>query len=169
MPLTAGVTACPVPSLASGAFAGLAGDWLTSRAAGRDAAHGPAASTRDARETGASYVSNTFTFMKTFLSYSTKTLHKTKSLQHNGPPAPGRHATRPRRGTPVTSGPAPDLRAAEGELVGAWNTVLIVLKARGLEPSENEQRRVADCADLDQLRKWADAALTASSTGDVFG
>jgi len=58
---------------------------------------------------------------------------------------------------------------AEGLLEGARDVVLMVLKARGLEPSENEHGRVTDCTDLDQLRKWADAALTASTTRDVFG
>ena len=64
---------------------------LVTRAAGshgdRDAAHGPAAGTRDAREAGMSPVSNTFRFMKTCTSYSTKSLHEAKSLQHNGPSA----------------------------------------------------------------------------------
>ena len=91
MPLTAGVTPCPVPSLASEAFAGLGGKGPSTGAVGshddRDAAHGPAVDTRGARETDASCVSKTFPFMKTCTSYSMKTLHKTKSLQHNGPPA----------------------------------------------------------------------------------
>jgi hypothetical protein len=58
---------------------------------------------------------------------------------------------------------------AEGELEGARNTVLMVLKARSLEPSESERHQVADCADLDQLNKWADAALEATTTEEVFG
>jgi len=73
---------------------------LATRAAGShddlDAAHGLAAGTRGAREAGASRVSNTFHFMKTCTSYSTKTLHKSKSLQHNGRrPGPPRHTSPP--------------------------------------------------------------------------
>ena len=88
IPLTAGVAPCPVPSLASEVFAGLGGDGVTTGAAGshddRDAAHGPAVDTRGAREADAFCVSKTFPFMKTCTSYSTKTLHKAKSLHHNG-------------------------------------------------------------------------------------
>ena len=58
---------------------------------------------------------------------------------------------------------------AEGLVEGARDMVLMVLKARGLEPSESECKQVADCSDLDQLKKWADAALTATTTEDVFG
>jgi hypothetical protein len=44
----------------------------------------------------------------------------------------------------------------------------MVLKARGLAPSDGERAKIADCADLGQLSKWADAAITATSTGDVL-
>ena len=58
---------------------------------------------------------------------------------------------------------------AEGLLEGARDMVLMVLKARGLEPTESERRKVTDCADLDQLHKWAEAGLKATTTRDVFG
>jgi hypothetical protein len=44
----------------------------------------------------------------------------------------------------------------------------MVLKARGLRPTDSEQQLVADCTDLDQLRKWAEAAVTATTTSEVF-
>lgn len=55
---------------------------------------------------------------------------------------------------------------AEGRAEGERNTVLMVLKALGLRPTESEQQMIADCADLDQLKKWAEAAVTATS--EVF-
>jgi hypothetical protein len=57
---------------------------------------------------------------------------------------------------------------AEGELAGERNTVLMVLKARGLKPTESEQGRVVACTDLEQLKKWAEAAVTATTTSEVF-
>jgi len=44
----------------------------------------------------------------------------------------------------------------------------MVLKARGLRPTEREQQMIADCTDLDQLQKWAEAAVTATTTSEVF-
>lgn len=57
---------------------------------------------------------------------------------------------------------------AEGRAEGERNTVLMVLKARGLRPSETEQQLIAACTDLDQLKKWAEAAVTATTTSEVF-
>jgi hypothetical protein len=57
---------------------------------------------------------------------------------------------------------------AEGRAEGERNTVLMVLKARGLTPTESEQHLVATCTDLDQLKKWADTAVTATTTSEVF-
>jgi hypothetical protein len=57
---------------------------------------------------------------------------------------------------------------AEGRAEGERNTILMVLKARGLQPTESEQQLVADCTDLDQLKKWAEAAITATTTSEVF-
>ena len=56
----------------------------------------------------------------------------------------------------------------EGLIEGERNTVLMVLKARNLKVTESERERVANCADLDQLKAWAEAALTATNTSDVF-
>jgi hypothetical protein len=57
---------------------------------------------------------------------------------------------------------------AEAAVEGARNTVLMVLKARGLALGEAERAKVEDCADLDQLTRWADAAIIATSTQEVF-
>jgi hypothetical protein len=55
-----------------------------------------------------------------------------------------------------------------GRMQGQRNTVLMVLKARGLDVTESQRKRVAECADLDQLKKWSEAALTATSADDLF-
>jgi len=106
MPLTTRATARPVASPASEAFAGLSGDGLATRAVGRhddrDAAHGPAAGTREAREAGASRVSNTFRFMKTFTRIRRKLFTKAKAFSITAT-GRGSHATRTRRGTPATT------------------------------------------------------------------
>jgi hypothetical protein len=55
-----------------------------------------------------------------------------------------------------------------GRIEGERNTVLMVLKARGLDVTDSQRKRVAECADLDQLKKWSEAALTATSADDLF-
>lgn len=69
-----------------------------------------------------------------------------------------------------------DAGVAEGEAKGeikaaiksGRNTVLMVLKARNLEPTSEQRRLVETCEDLETLKLWAERAVTATSTGDVF-
>jgi len=51
--------------------------------------------------------------------------------------------------------------------VGERGTVLMVLKARGLNVSEG-QRELIDACDLATLKGWAETALTAETTDEVF-
>ena len=58
---------------------------------------------------------------------------------------------------------------ARAQLEQARMTVFMVLRARGLEPKPLEVARVEACTDLEYLREWASAAVTATATSDVFG
>lgn len=61
---------------------------------------------------------------------------------------------------------------AEGEALekvrGERHTIRMVCKARGLALSEKQSAQVEGCNDLEILRKWSEAALTASNTSDIF-
>jgi hypothetical protein len=46
--------------------------------------------------------------------------------------------------------------------------VLMVLKARGLRVSDSQRDPVDACDDLNQLKGWAEAALTAETADEVF-
>jgi hypothetical protein len=54
-------------------------------------------------------------------------------------------------------------------IVGERGTVLMVLKARGLNVSESQRELVDACEDLATLRAWAETALTAETADEVFG
>ncbi len=56
----------------------------------------------------------------------------------------------------------------EGLIEGERGTVRMVLKARGLKLSDSQRERLDACTDLDTLRTWSQAALTADTTDDVF-
>jgi len=53
---------------------------------------------------------------------------------------------------------------AEGER----RTIRMVLKARGLTLTEEQAGQIEACDDLDTLKKWSEAALTAEDPGDIF-
>lgn len=53
---------------------------------------------------------------------------------------------------------------AEGER----RTIRMVLKARGLALTEEQSTQVDACNDLDTLKKWSEAALTAETADDIF-
>lgn len=57
---------------------------------------------------------------------------------------------------------------AEAEVKGERNTVLMVLKARNLTPTDEQRELVSACDDLGTLKQWAERAVTATSTEDVF-
>jgi hypothetical protein len=56
----------------------------------------------------------------------------------------------------------------KGLIVGERGTVLMVLKARGLRVSDSQRDPVDACGDLNQLKGWAEAALTAETADEVF-
>jgi hypothetical protein len=43
-----------------------------------------------------------------------------------------------------------------------------VLRARDLQVTDSQRDLVSACDDLEQLKQWAEAALTAERTSDVF-
>lgn len=57
---------------------------------------------------------------------------------------------------------------AEGEAIGERNTIRMVLKARRLTLTQDQGKLIDDCSDLSQLKKWAETALTAERTSDIF-
>ena len=57
---------------------------------------------------------------------------------------------------------------AEDEAIGERNTIRMVLKARRLTLTQDQGKLIDDCDDLSQLKKWAEAALTAEKTSDIF-
>ena len=56
----------------------------------------------------------------------------------------------------------------EGLVAGERGTVLMVLKARGLQVGDSQRARIDACDDLPTLREWAEAALTAATADDLF-
>lgn len=57
---------------------------------------------------------------------------------------------------------------AQQALQSARDSVLDVFAARGLVPTERERARVLACTDIQVLRAWLRAAVTAPSVADVF-
>ena len=56
----------------------------------------------------------------------------------------------------------------QGLLEGERGTVRMLLKARRLELAASQDRQLDECTNLAQLKAWAEAALTADTTDDVF-
>jgi hypothetical protein len=56
----------------------------------------------------------------------------------------------------------------KGLVEGERNTVLMVLKARGLQVTDSQRDLVSTCTDFEQLKRWAEAAVTAETACDVF-
>jgi hypothetical protein len=55
-----------------------------------------------------------------------------------------------------------------GAVADAAEKLLKVLEVRGLRPSDSQRAQIAGCADLAELNKWFDRALTAQAAADVF-
>ena len=55
-----------------------------------------------------------------------------------------------------------------GLVAGERGTVLMVLKARGLQVSDSQRARIDACDDLATLKEWAESALTAATADDLF-
>ncbi len=58
---------------------------------------------------------------------------------------------------------------AEGEAKGEAKSILRVLERRRIGISLDQRERVLACTDLATLERWLDAAVTASSTEELFG
>ena len=57
---------------------------------------------------------------------------------------------------------------ARAEVKGERHTIRMVLQARGLAVDEEQSDLIEVCDDLATLKKWADAALTATDASDIF-
>jgi hypothetical protein len=61
-------------------------------------------------------------------------------------------------------GPTSRRAFAEGEA----SAVLRVLRKRGIPVTDDQEKRILACEDLDTLNHWLDKAVTASSTDEIF-
>ncbi|MFE3036299.1 hypothetical protein ACFXKY_32185 [Streptomyces canus] len=57
---------------------------------------------------------------------------------------------------------------SHGEAQGKAESVLRVLRARGVEVSESVQEQVMACVDLEVLETWLDRSLTVHSAEELF-
>ena len=57
---------------------------------------------------------------------------------------------------------------AEGKAEGKAESVLRLLDARLLAPSQEQRERVTSCTDFAQLGVWFDRAITAATADEVF-
>lgn len=58
---------------------------------------------------------------------------------------------------------------AKGEAKGEANMLLRVLRARGIEVSEDVEARIRSCTDSGTLATWAQRAVTVDSAEEIFG
>ncbi|MEO1483955.1 MAG: hypothetical protein AAFU77_17730 [Myxococcota bacterium] len=56
----------------------------------------------------------------------------------------------------------------QGRAEAHAEAILEVLRVRGLDISENTQSRIRNCGHLEQLERWLNRAMSASSTDEVF-
>ena len=57
----------------------------------------------------------------------------------------------------------------EGQTRRAVESVLMVLRTRGLPISDEQRGRIEACRELAQLDRWLRAAVSAETTDDIFG
>lgn len=57
---------------------------------------------------------------------------------------------------------------AEGRAEGMVRMLERLLEHRGLEPSDPQRRRMAECSDPTQLQRWFDRAFVATSVADIL-
>lgn len=55
-----------------------------------------------------------------------------------------------------------------GRIEDRREVVLETLKERGVELTNSQWKRITDCTDLEQLRAWSKAAITAISADELF-
>jgi hypothetical protein len=58
---------------------------------------------------------------------------------------------------------------AEGKAEGEANAIMLVLRARGLQVTAEQQDRITGCTDLDQLSQWVARAAVVETTAELFG
>jgi hypothetical protein len=56
----------------------------------------------------------------------------------------------------------------EGRAEGKAEAIIDILETRGLDVSETDRERIADCTDLRQLKRWLRRAIIAEKTADLF-
>jgi hypothetical protein len=61
-----------------------------------------------------------------------------------------------------------DSGKAEGLVEGEAKSVLKILGARRLAPSEEQRHRIMSCTDAEQLDLWLNRAITASTADEIF-
>lgn len=54
------------------------------------------------------------------------------------------------------------------EAQGEARALLKILTSRGIELTDEQQKMITTCTDLERIDQWLDLALTATSAGDVF-
>jgi hypothetical protein len=57
---------------------------------------------------------------------------------------------------------------AEGKAEGEADAILLVLKTRGLTPTDTQRTQITGCTDLSLLRIWVTRAVTATLVDDLF-
>ncbi|MFJ7064101.1 hypothetical protein [Streptomyces sp. NPDC101115] len=56
----------------------------------------------------------------------------------------------------------------QGRAQGSADAILIILRQRGLDVSDDARQRITGCDDPEVLRRWVARAVTASSTEEIF-
>ncbi|MBO0831411.1 MAG: hypothetical protein J2P29_05520 [Actinobacteria bacterium] len=57
---------------------------------------------------------------------------------------------------------------AEGKAEGEANAIMLVLQARGLPVTAEQEARITGCTDLDQLNRWVARAVVVETTAELF-
>jgi hypothetical protein len=57
---------------------------------------------------------------------------------------------------------------AEGVAEGAAKSILVVLAARGLSLTDEQEQRILDCTDAEQLNAWLLRAVTITDVSELF-
>ncbi|MBO0824039.1 MAG: hypothetical protein J2P27_09285 [Actinobacteria bacterium] len=55
-----------------------------------------------------------------------------------------------------------------GEAKGEANAIMLVLQARGLPVTAEQEARITGCTDLDQLNRWVASAVVVETTAELF-
>ena len=58
---------------------------------------------------------------------------------------------------------------AKGKAEGEADAIMLVLQARGLRVTVEQQARITGCTDLDQLSCWVTRAAVVETTTELFG